>query len=81
MIKTTQYFETFVTINHPEADRYRHKLHIALTEYIAIEKQPEGRTARWIYIGEADKYMRVVIMADGETIHNAFWDRDFRRSL
>ena len=79
MVKTTPYFEEYVTINHPEADRYRHKLHLAFTECVSFEKQPGGRTARWIYIGEEDKYMRVVIMADGETIHNAFWDRDFRR--
>jgi len=79
VVKTTQYFEEFATINHPEEDRYRHKLHIALTKYVAIEQQQGRRTARWIYIGEEDKYMRVVVMADGETIHNAFWDRDFRR--
>jgi hypothetical protein len=39
VVKTTQYFEDFVTINHPEAERYRHKLHLAFAEYTAIEQQ------------------------------------------
>lgn len=79
MVKTTSYFETYVTINHLEADRYRHKLYLAIGQYIAIENQPNGRTARWIYIGEEDKYMRVIVMSDGKTIYNAFYDRDFKR--
>ena len=33
----------------------------------------------WIYIPEEDKYMRVVVEPDGETVHNAFFDRDFPR--
>ena len=25
-----------------------------------------------------DKFLRVILLADGETVHNAFFDRNFR---
>jgi len=31
----------------------------------------------WIFVRELGKYLRVVTLEDGETIHNAFPDRDF----
>jgi len=40
--------------------------------------QADGRIRRWIRIPEAEnRYLRVVLLADGETIHNAFFDRRF----
>lgn len=40
--------------------------------------QQDGRIRRWAKIPEADgKYLRVVLLPDGETIHNAFFDRRF----
>lgn len=40
--------------------------------------QPDGRIRRWATIKEADgKYLRVVLLDDGETVHNAFFDRSF----
>ena len=32
----------------------------------------------WGLIEETGKYLRVVTLADGETIHNAFFDRRFK---
>ena len=41
--------------------------------------QQDGRIRRWISIQEADgKYLRVVLLEDGETVHNAFFDRSFK---
>lgn len=41
--------------------------------------QPDGRIRRWGRIAEAEgKYLRVVLLEDGETVHNAFFDRRFR---
>lgn len=38
--------------------------------------QSDGRIRRWARIDEAGgKYLRVILLADGETIHNAFLDR------
>ena len=43
------------------------------------ERQPDGRIRRWAHIAEArDKVLRVVLLEDGETVHNAFFDRSFR---
>jgi len=42
--------------------------------------QADGRIRRWARIPERDgRYLRVVLLADGETIHNAFFDRNFSR--
>ena len=43
------------------------------------EVQTDGRIRRWAKIPEADdKYLRVILLEDGETVHNAFFDRTFR---
>jgi len=40
--------------------------------------QSDGRIRRWAKIGEMDdRILRVVLLADGETVHNAFFDRSF----
>ena len=36
--------------------------------------QSDGRIRRWAYITEVEKYLRIVIMEDKETVHNAFFD-------
>ncbi len=42
--------------------------------------QSDGRIRRWARISEANnKWLRVVILPDGETVHNAFFDRSFRK--
>jgi hypothetical protein len=77
-VKTTQYFQTIrarkdravikdewiqYVIDHPER------------EYI----QADGRIRRWAKINEMqDKYLRVIMLPDGETIHNAFFDRGYQ---
>jgi len=41
--------------------------------------QADGRIRIWKKITEAEgRYLRVVLLADGETVHNAFIDRRFR---
>jgi hypothetical protein len=41
--------------------------------------QRDGRIRRWGAIAEAGgRYLRVVLLPDGETVHNAFFDRGFR---
>jgi hypothetical protein len=42
------------------------------------EIQSDGRIRYWGYIEElGGKALRVVTLEDGETVHNAFPDRDF----
>lgn len=40
--------------------------------------QQDGRIRRWARITEMDgRALRVILLPDGETVHNAFFDRDF----
>jgi hypothetical protein len=40
--------------------------------------QADGRLRCWRRIPEADgRWLRVIVLEDGHTIHNAFFDRDF----
>lgn len=40
--------------------------------------QQDGRIRRWAPIAEmGGKYLRVILLPDGETVHNAFFDRGF----
>ena len=45
------------------------------------ENQPGGRTAYWGYIEEKERYLKVVVEADGEEITTARWDRGFGRRI
>ena len=40
--------------------------------------QADGRIRRWASIEQMEgRYLRVVLLPDGETVHNAFFDRSF----
>jgi hypothetical protein len=40
--------------------------------------QEDGRIRRWARVPEMEgRYLRVVLLPDGETVHNAFFDRRF----
>jgi hypothetical protein len=41
--------------------------------------QDDGRIRLWGKVPEAEnRYLRVVLLEDGETVHNAFFDRKFK---
>jgi len=41
--------------------------------------QADGRIKRWKQIPDAgNRYLRVILLDDRETVHNAFFDRSFR---
>jgi hypothetical protein len=75
-LKTTRYFEEQVLIKRPYIQREWCEL--ALLEPVRREGQSDGRVRYWVYIPQLEKYLRVVILEDGETILNAFPDRNFR---
>ena len=51
----------------------------AINSPVRREIQPDdGRIRQWVYVSECEKYLRVVTLADGVTIHNAFFDRRFK---
>ena len=44
---------------------------------IETKIQSDGRIKKWAFIPEVGKYLRVILLEDGETVHNAFFDRDY----
>ncbi|MBI1194737.1 MAG: hypothetical protein GC138_02665 [Gammaproteobacteria bacterium] len=41
--------------------------------------QSDGRIRRWARIEQMDnRWLRVILLPDGETVHNAFFDRGFK---
>ncbi len=43
--------------------------------------QTDRRIRRWARIPEADgRVLRVVLLEDGQTVHNAFFDRSYREA-
>ncbi|MDZ7623741.1 MAG: hypothetical protein U5J96_04740 [Ignavibacteriaceae bacterium] len=45
---------------------------------IKKETQRDGRIKLWGKINEVNKYLRIVLLDDNETVHNAFFDRNFK---
>ncbi|KKK55060.1 hypothetical protein LCGC14_3078370 [marine sediment metagenome] len=42
--------------------------------------QADGRIRLWARIAAAhDRYLRVILLEDGRTVHNVFFDRRFRK--
>lgn len=77
-MKTPRYFEEQVLRKRPYIQRKWCEQ--ALREPLRREAQPDGRIRFWIFVEELGKYLRVVTLADGEIIHNAFPDRDFKET-
>lgn len=78
-MKTTRYFEEQVLRKRPYIRREWCEL--ALRQPLRKEVQPDGRIRHWVFISEIGKYLRVVTLEDGETVHNAFPDRDFKEII
>jgi hypothetical protein len=75
-MKTTRYFEEQVMRKRPYLKREWCEL--ALQNPARREIQPDGRIRQWAFIEELGKYLRVVTLEDGETVLNAFPDRNFK---
>lgn len=73
--QTTPYFRNDVLIKRPYI-----KLEwcvAAINNPIRRETQPDGRIRHWVFVPELGKYLRVVTLPDGATLHDAFPDRRF----
>jgi hypothetical protein len=50
----------------------------AICSPVREQVQADGHIRRWTPVPEmSNRYLRVVLLADGETVHNAFFDRRF----
>ena len=79
-MKTTRYFDEQVLRKRPYIELAWCVQVIASP--IRQERQVDGRVRYWGAVnvpGEVGhRFLRVVTLEDGETIHNAFFDRRFR---
>ncbi|MGZ4969585.1 MAG: hypothetical protein ACXV8O_14840 [Methylobacter sp.] len=76
-MKFTQYF--LYTRNR--LDRSAIKLEwieYVVASPIKTQRQVDGRFKKWGFIKEEGKYLRVIVLEDEETVHNAFFDRRFK---
>ena len=83
VMKATRYFVEQVLRKRP--DIHPDWCREVLADPLRREVQPDGRIRFWGEIlrpGELmPRVLRVVTLEDGETIHNAFFDRGFRRNI
>lgn len=76
-VKFTRYFQ----VMHARPDRRGIRLEWierVVAGPVREVVQEDGRIRRWAPIAEMDgRYLRVILLADRETVHNAFFDRSF----
>ena len=76
-MKTTQYFD--YTRKRPDRAQIKEDWIKAVIEKPEkIEIQSDGRIRKWARISEVGKYLWVILLEDGETVHNAFFDRSYK---
>jgi hypothetical protein len=77
MMKFTLYFQTMRL--RPDRAMIRIEWIQQVVEHpVKEEIQQDGRIRRWAPIQEMEgRYLRVILLPDGETVHNAFFDRRF----
>lgn len=76
-MKTTRYFEA-LRIRPDRASIREEWIERAIREPVKEDVQADGRIRRWVQVPEAEnRFLRVVLLQDGETVHNAFFDRRF----
>jgi hypothetical protein len=76
-MKTTAYFDA--TRQRPDRIVIQDEwIERAIRAPLQEIRQADGRSRRWIQVTEMEnRYLRVILLADGETVHNAFFDRGF----
>lgn len=75
-MKTTRYFDH--TRHRPDRRRIAVEwILVAISRPIKEEIQSDGRIRKWAWIEEEGRFLRVILLEDGETVHNAFFDRNF----
>jgi len=77
-VKFTRYFESMR--QRPDRAAIRLEWVRRVVEHPVREVvQQDERIRRWAAIAEMDgRYLRVILLPDGETVHNAFFDRSFQ---
>jgi hypothetical protein len=76
-VKVTAYFAA-IRLRPDRAVIREEWIERAIASPIREHVQTDGRIRRWTRVPEMEnRFLRVVLLADGETVHNAFFDRRF----
>ncbi len=77
-MKKTEYFKCIQ--KRPDRSIIKEEwIEQVLTHPLKEEIQSDGRIRKWARIKEMDgRALRVILLNDGETVHNTFFDRSFR---
>ncbi len=76
-MKTTRYFQ--YTRKRPDRILIKDDwIEFVINNPVKVEVQSDGRIRKWTKITQVNKYLRVILLDDGETVHNAFFDRAFK---
>jgi hypothetical protein len=76
-LKFTRYFEA-IRLRQDRAMIRLEWIEHVIEHPVRAAIQADGRIRRWAPIAEMEgRYLRVVLLADGETVHNAFFHRSF----
>jgi hypothetical protein len=78
-MKTTQYFEH--VRKRPDRAIIKDEWINRVMDFpVKTEVQTDGRVKKWAWIPKRAKFLRVILLEDGETVHNAFFDRSFKEN-
>jgi hypothetical protein len=76
-LKTTKYFRQLR--KRPDRERILDEwIELAIRVPVTESVQGDGRVRRWAFIEAEGRFLRVVLLDDHETVHNAFFDRRFK---
>lgn len=77
-MKTSQYFQ-YARLRPDRVIIKDEWIEHVIRNPLREERQIDGRIRKWARIAEmGNRVLRVILLEDGETIHNAFFDRNFK---
>ncbi len=75
-LRTTRYFDERVLEKRPYVRM--ETCARAIEQPARREVRADGRVTSWIFLPDMGTHLRIVTLEDGETVHNAFLDHDFK---
>ncbi len=75
-MKTTQYFD-HVRKRPDRAIITDAWIKEVIDNVIETRVQADAKFKKWAFIKDVGRFLRVILLEDGETVHNAFFDRGY----
>lgn len=75
-MKTSRYFDH--TRSRSDRQQIRNQwILAAIRDPVEVTVQTDGRIRKWTWVQEKGRFLHAVLLEDGETVHNAFFDRSY----